>query len=515
MSSAAVYIRVSDEQQVKGHSLDFQLTDCVAQARGDGFLVEEERIYRDEGFSATEAMKRPAFQRMVADAKAGQFRRIYVWKWDRFARNRTDAVLYKSLLRRDLGVEIVSVKDPIEDPNSPSGYLLEGMTEVVAGWYSLDLSQKVSRSRQRRAELGLYNGGLPFGYAADPRSVKGNPLPPVIVETEAELVRMAYERYAGGATSMQEIAQSINMTGAVTRNTRKDETKGLTGPRPWGKESVKDVLGNPFYRGVVVYKGIESAGLHEAIVTPELWQKVETARKQRRGAGAVYTPAYRRYQLKGLARCVSCGERLWSNGTKRGAYYRDPAQLRGIDCLGGSIRVDELDRQMDGIIGRLVLPANWKQEIAILAGQDAEESIEAKRDRLEAKRRRLVRMYADDLISDAEYATGKLELDALTSSLLSAPERDTFNAAAYLENLGALWAQMDDGEKWEALQAMLEAVYVNLQTKRLVGIRAKPAFRQVFLLCAGSNVCEWRPGGDAGHQDTNDLERWQAFEVAS
>src|SRR5688572_10915690 len=70
MSNAAVYIRVSDEHQGKGHSLVVQRTDCLAQAHGDGFLVDDERIYRDEGFSATTAMDRPAFQQLLTDAKA-------------------------------------------------------------------------------------------------------------------------------------------------------------------------------------------------------------------------------------------------------------------------------------------------------------------------------------------------------------------------------------------------------------------------------------------------------------
>src|SRR4051812_8113874 len=105
MKRAAIYVRVSDESQVEGHSLDFQLQDCEAQACADGFGVDPVSIYRDEGFSA-KSDARPEFQRMIADAKRHQFDRVYVWKWDRFARNREDAVVYKGLLRR-AGIDLI------------------------------------------------------------------------------------------------------------------------------------------------------------------------------------------------------------------------------------------------------------------------------------------------------------------------------------------------------------------------------------------------------------------------
>src|SRR5688500_14257443 len=111
MGKAAIYIRVSDESQIEGHSLDFQLNDCQAMATRDGFSVSEQHIYRDEGISAKTALDRPSFQRMIVDAKSTPkpFERIYVWKLDRFARNREDAVVYKSLLRR-AEVALISVK---------------------------------------------------------------------------------------------------------------------------------------------------------------------------------------------------------------------------------------------------------------------------------------------------------------------------------------------------------------------------------------------------------------------
>ena len=247
--SAALYARVSSAEQVDGHSLDFQLEDMRKAARHDGFDVAE--VYRDEGFSA-KTDRRPEFQRMIADAKAGCFSRIYVWKFDRFARNREDSAIYKGLLRRN-GVQVVSVKEPT-DGESPASGLMEGVLEVVAEWYSADLKQKMSRAKRARADAGLYNGDVPFGYAKacghERCTIKtcDNNIP-VPRTDEAAVVLTAFDRYAAGHTSMKDIADFINTLGFKTRNKRKKSEYGVTGPRPFSKDSVRDMLTSPFYSG--------------------------------------------------------------------------------------------------------------------------------------------------------------------------------------------------------------------------------------------------------------------------
>ena len=74
------------------------------------------------------------------------------------------AAMYKQLLR-EVGVRVVSVSEPIEE-GTPAAVILEGMNEVIAEWYSVDLSVKITDARRRRAEKGLWNGPVPFGYVA-------------------------------------------------------------------------------------------------------------------------------------------------------------------------------------------------------------------------------------------------------------------------------------------------------------------------------------------------------------
>jgi hypothetical protein len=94
----AAYIRVSDEEQVNGYSLDAQQRIIREWVQNKGGTVV--KVYADEGESAVTA-DRTMFQQMRIDARKGKFDAIIVHKFDRFARNRYDALAIKSLFRYD------------------------------------------------------------------------------------------------------------------------------------------------------------------------------------------------------------------------------------------------------------------------------------------------------------------------------------------------------------------------------------------------------------------------------
>ena len=94
----AAYLRISSEEQVGNFSMDAQRRAIKTWvAAQDGVLVKE---YVDEAQSGR-IPNRPAFQQMRRDARKGRFEALVVHKFDRLARNRTDALAIKSLLRHD------------------------------------------------------------------------------------------------------------------------------------------------------------------------------------------------------------------------------------------------------------------------------------------------------------------------------------------------------------------------------------------------------------------------------
>lgn len=70
-----------------------------------------------ESISGRKAEKRHDFQRMIglAKTKPRPFSVIIVWKYSRFARNQEESIVYKSLLRRQCGIDVLSVSEPLVD----------------------------------------------------------------------------------------------------------------------------------------------------------------------------------------------------------------------------------------------------------------------------------------------------------------------------------------------------------------------------------------------------------------
>lgn len=120
----ALYARVSSDQQAeKNNSIPSQLRLLHEYALKHNMEVVKE--YVDEGESAL-SINRPAFLEMIGETKKmfPSFQVILVWKLSRFARNRQDSILYKSMLKKR-GIEVISISEPIDD--TPQGQLMEGM----------------------------------------------------------------------------------------------------------------------------------------------------------------------------------------------------------------------------------------------------------------------------------------------------------------------------------------------------------------------------------------------------
>ena len=117
--------------------------------------------YIDRAYSA-KTDDRPDFQRMIKDSAKKIFDVVLVWKLDRFARNRFDAVNYKYQLEKN-GVHLVSAMEPISQ--GPEGIMVESMLIGMAEYYSAELALKVARGERENALQCKYNGGIvPLGF---------------------------------------------------------------------------------------------------------------------------------------------------------------------------------------------------------------------------------------------------------------------------------------------------------------------------------------------------------------
>ncbi len=289
----ALYARVSSETQDVDLSISAQLKALRKYAAKHGWAIVRE--YVDDAKSAR-TDKRPAFKGMVEDALAGRFTKILAWKFSRFARNRRDSIIYKSLLRKN-GCDIVSINEKIED--TPEGHLLEGMIEVFDQFFSENMASDIRRGMREAIERGFTVGRrIPLGYRT--KRVQDGPKERkryVIDKRRAPFVREIFRKYDAGWVVL-DIAADLNRQGI------KKERKG-----PWGKKYIYRILRNQIYIGVYTSNG---EVLNEKFCSPLIDRKLfdgVQARLDAQMPEGLYHPraAGSDYLLTGLLKCSMCG----------------------------------------------------------------------------------------------------------------------------------------------------------------------------------------------------------------
>jgi DNA invertase Pin-like site-specific DNA recombinase len=320
MKSAWAYIRVSTQDQGE-FSPDAQLREIKQRANAQGHSIV--RVFQDIGESAKMA-DRPEFQRMINDAKRlekGSIEAIYVHKIDRFARNREDSVVYKAMLRRECGIQVLSAKEDLDD--GPVGRLIEGILECIAEWYSLNLAQEVRKGMTEKAMQGGNLTRPAYGYVLHESGEHFE-----IVPEQAEIIQLIFKLYTEDNWGRRKIAKYINETIKTfqpERIAKKGKKRGqVIGGNEWNDKRIKYILNNPLYIGKIRWNVHDSNsnnekrsskdwiiadGQHEPIISTEVWEKAQT-RVERTD---VIPWESSNYLLCGLLRCADCGGSLSAN----------------------------------------------------------------------------------------------------------------------------------------------------------------------------------------------------------
>lgn len=289
MRRAVIYARYSAGPNQTDVSIEGQEKICrgYIERQGDVFL----RMYADRHISGR-TDRRPRFQDMIDDAKGGGFDVVVVYSLDRFSRDKYDSAIYKKVLREH-GVVVESASESI--PDGPEGILFEGMLEAMAEYYSAELSKKIRRGMDVKASKALSTGGpTPFGYVLKNGVYEKD-------EKAAPHVAAVFEKYAAGAT-FAECARYLNALGFTT-------SKG----GPFASGAIKTILSNKKYAGYYVYNGTEIEGGMPALISEDLFFKVNRKMKENkphRPRGA--------FALTGKLICSSCGSYMTgTSGTSK------------------------------------------------------------------------------------------------------------------------------------------------------------------------------------------------------
>jgi len=521
MRQAAIYTRVSSEEQIDGYSLDAQSEVSRHLCEYKGWQVVAE--YSDPGRSGKTAI-RPGFQAMIQDAQAGRFDVIVVHKLDRFSRSLLDTLSYLGKLERG-GVSFISATEDF-DFTTPFGKLILAVLGAFAEWYINNLAAEVRKGKRQRAKSGRWNGSLSFGYTT-PRRVRddlqalGEAFKAGAVElsdyseqadrleallerfgdahdsmaipcpTDRDGVRLAYTIYATGRYSLSDVARELNAAGYRTI------TGGL-----FSKDTVRGMLENRFYLGMVGYVGggvgnqragrVEREwyeGEHEAIISRELFDRVQQVRHERdlRPARRRYRRAANSYLLTGMLICAECGCRFRGRASQRVRKYADQARDRGVVCNRKPVdlHAEKIEADLiDILTGEgLAIPDDWQDRAAELAAQEAARRNRAnvddrhKRARLTGQLERLRQLYVmGDIDDNAYYEQRAVILDDMPPD--DAPEPSAPVVAgelvALLQDFDALFAAATLEERREVVALLIDEVYIT--DVHISAIRPKSTF---------------------------------------
>ena len=402
----AVYIRVSTADQLE-FSPTAQLKAIKDYAHKNNIFIDDDYIYIDEGISGRKAEKRPAFMKMIATAKSKPtpFDIILVHKFDRFARNREDSIVYKSLLKRECNIKVVSITEQLEDDKF--SVILEAMLEAMAEYYSLNLSDEVKKGMTEKAEKGGVQTIPSYGYKIEKNQY-------IIIEEEAEIVKLIFEKYVYQNKGFLEIAKEINNLGARTHRGNKFENR-----------TIEYILRSPIYVGKMRWttSGKRSRndynnpdtlivqGNHKAIISQELFDLAqEKILKQKARANKFQrTSSPSEWWLRGLLRCSMCGSTLVKCGQK---YLHCNAYAKGTCACTSSIALADAKEL---IINQIKNDINTTTpKISIISTENSTNEliiIQNQLSKIDTKLNRAKQLYLEEVDTLEEYKKNKAMIE--------------------------------------------------------------------------------------------------------
>ena len=520
-----IYTGVFTSMQVEGYSLDAQKDKLRKYADYQEMSIVGE--YSDEGKSGKSVEGRPQFKQMLVDIESGKDNVDYVlvFKLSRFGRNAAD-VLSSLQKMQDYGVNLICVEDGI-DSSKDVGKLMISVLSAVAEIERENILVQTMEGRRQKAREDRWNGGFaPYGY----QLVNGEL---IIAEDEAEIIRIIYDKFVNTTMGMAAIAAFLNNSGYKKKLRQNNTIEGFS------TSFVKGVLDNPIYCGKLAFGRrknekisgtrneyhivkqkdyLLSDGIHEAIISEEMWNQ---AHRKRQETGVLQVKTHsplHEHILSGIIKCPVCGSGMYGNVNRKKhpdrGYYKDyfyyackhRKLVDGHRCtykrqwnedrinaaveeiirkfvkspkfeqeirkqIGSSIDTSELDKEYDGLKDRLSQTTGAKNR---LADQMDHLSVSDKNydKKYNDMQERLDKLY--DEITDIEDAMGEVETRLYNIRQDKISEDNVYQFLLFFDKL---YDKFTDLEKKIFLKSFLSDVFIYEEEQKdgriLKGLRFK------------------------------------------
>ena len=369
MKTAAIYTRVSSDLQKENNTIESQVESLLNFADQKGYVVPEEYIFRDEGYSGA-ILVRPGLERVRDLSAEGQIQAVLVFSPDRLSRS----YAYQVVLLDEFasyGTDVLFMNSPKAE--TPEEALLLQFQGMIAEYERAMIKERSRRGKRHKAKTGIVNVlcGAPYGYNYIKRT-EDTAAYYQINEEEALVVKEVYRLYTEDLLSIGDVVRELNR--------RKIPTKKRQSP--WERSTVWAMLRNPAYMGKACFgkterterqkitKPLREKGGYSArnscskekpreewieipvpaIITAETFELAQERLRKNKLHSQRNTVEVT--LLQGMLVCSECGYSLYKLSThtsKRKLYYYrclgsdDYRHVNGRKCNCRPVRQDYLD----------------------------------------------------------------------------------------------------------------------------------------------------------------------------
>ena len=510
----AIYCRVSTRNQGEsGLSLENQRIRCTKYCEDHDYEIA--KIYID--VASAKDMDRPEMDKLRASARDNEFEIMMALKLDRISRVPRDFYnLIEEMNTLDKGV--IVVEDHWET-TTPAGRMMAGMLIQFAAFErEIGVERTKSAGRQRASEGKPGGGKPPIGYDRKDKLF-------IINKPEAKIVKRIYDEYVMGIGPAK-IAAGLNREGFRTKTHYKADGKFWLGNKEFTQKHIHNYITNPLYKGVIFHSGENFQGIHEAIVSKELWESAQNIVKFNSQSKNLGNSIRDQHILSGLVKCEICGDLISAYGgtgkQKKVYHYYHCLSARSKsgrnECNNTAIRTEHLESIVADVIRQIAVSDNFfgsvDEELDKKIGKEDLKEIEssiartsAAEQKAQTEIRNLVKVLAQNKIKDIAPIQDELnllqkqltELTSYRSKLSNDLQRKSLSTDSKDELLhlyqefDEIWDSLTRTDQGDVIKLLVEEILVNNPKNEDKGsitlyLYNKPPVNSLSEITGGSHV---------------------------
>lgn len=455
-----IYTRVSTQEQTEGYSIGEQEERARRFCEAMNWTVYE--VYTDPGFSGGNT-DRPALQKMIRDIKSGRISRVIVYKLDRLSRSQKDTLILIEDVFLANGVDFVSMTENL-DTSTAFGRAIIGILAAFAQLERENIKERMNLGINARRRSGRWHGsGLPpIGYDYTDGELRIN-------EFEAMQIREAFELSASGIRP-NTITKTFNEKGYSTKYGE------------WSSGALRQILRNILYTGKLKLKDEIIEGIHEPIISEDLFNRVQTfldqcsesheKNRMRSGKATTY--------LGGFIVCGRCGAKYSKRISRNRKGYRyelfacnsrtkaNPYVVKDPECKNKTWRLEELTELVFNEIRGLALDPDRIEKVE--PPEDHSELIREEIKKLENQSSRLLDLYTvgdfpldvlKEKVREVNEKKEKLETELLRIEKERKKRTDKDAARAVISSFSDILDTGDFDEIRAAIGALIDKIVID------------------------------------------------------